>query len=59
MGLDVVGVTVEAVLVVGDDHIGSVVPHEFREPGGAFLDGVRQKDPGASLPGQPIIPESA
>ena len=39
VGLDVVGVAVEAVLVVGDDHIGSVVPHEFRESGGAFLHG--------------------
>ena len=28
---------VEAVLVVGDDHIGPVAPQEFRESGGAFL----------------------
>ena len=37
---------VEAVLVVGDDHIGPVVPHEFRESGGAFLHGGLPEGPG-------------
>ena len=56
--LDVVRVPIEAEIVVGHDDVGLVALHEAGKRARRLVDGHPRKASGASLLGQPIIPES-
>ncbi len=58
VGLDVVGVPVPAVRVVGDEHLRAQLADHRDEVGGGLVDVGGQKAPGRRFCGAPIMPES-
>jgi len=56
--LDVIGVPVEPVRVIGDNDLRAVVLDELERRAAACATGVVQNEPASSFCGQPIMPES-
>src|SRR5438309_11495011 len=53
MRLDVVRVSVEPVVVVGDHNVGGVPLHQLHQRGGGLLDGKREERAGLLVGGPP------